>query len=114
MPLGRAARAAAAAAVRREPLHGGAARELVRELERLRRRVALLVTEKEDLAAKMLSEANVKSFLNEQLSATEASLAKSMEAVAQAAAQAASDHEVIGFLDTRNRELEKLLEAADK
>lgn len=100
----------ALAAARKEPLSGGAARELVRELERLRRRVAVLVTEKEDLAAKLLSEAGVKSFLNEQLQATEASLAKSMEAVAQAAAQAASDHEVIGFLDTRNRELEQLFE----
>ena len=78
------------------------------KMKRVEMDQAALQAEKEDLFARLQSVESVRDFLLEKVKETETALSASAEEVAQAAAQSASDHEVIGFLDSRAKELEKM------
>jgi len=70
--------------------------------------------EMEDLNARLSTELTRKDFLVKKIKDVEYALAKTIEQREQAKAQAASDREVINFLDLRTQELESSLKTASE
>ena len=66
-------------------------------------------TEKEDVAARLYSTESVRDFLMEKLQDLEDTLAEMMTTTTKKDEQAAVDHEIIGFLDSKTQEYETAL-----